>query len=49
LCLDDKRIIEYFEEEYKILARNINEEAFEEIWEYFPKAVNANKFQVAFV
>lgn len=49
LCLDDERLVGYIIEQYKILARNVNEEALEEIWEYFPQAVNANKFPISFV
>ena len=47
--MDDPKLIAYLEEQYKILARNVNEEAFEEIWEFFPKAVNANKLPIALV
>jgi hypothetical protein len=34
---------------YKSLKRNIDEHAFEHIWEYFPKAVNHNLLNIELV
>lgn len=49
MYLDDARMVNYFEENYSYLERNISLDNFADIWQYVPKALNANKYPVLFV
>jgi hypothetical protein len=49
MYLDDARILNYFEENYSYLDRNINLSNFADIWQFVPKALNANKYPILFV
>lgn len=46
---DNFHLLHYFDEQYRNLSQNVNEQTLEDIWQYFPDAVNKNKLPPSFV
>lgn len=46
---DNFHLLIYFDEQYRALSRNVNEQTLDDVWQYLPDAVNKNKLPPTFV